>query len=72
LLTAVGSGAARLAEAASGRGLPVEARLTDLEPNAASLAAPAEERGETVPSLRPLYLRPPDARPQTPAQVTRC
>ena len=72
LLTAVGSGAARLAEAASSRGLPVEARLTDLEPNAASLAALAEESGETVPSLRPLYLRPPDARPQTQAQVTRC
>ena len=71
-LIAVGSGAARLAEAAHASGLSVEARLTDLEPNAAALAALAEASGETVPTLRPLYLRPPDARPQTHAQVRRC
>lgn len=70
--TAVGSGAARLAEAASARGLRVAAQLADLEPNAAALAALAEESGKTVPSLRPLYLRPPDARPQTQAQARRC
>lgn len=70
--TAVGSGAARLAEAASARGLRVTAKLADLEPNAAALAALAEESGETVSSLRPLYLRPPDARPQTQAQARRC
>jgi tRNA threonylcarbamoyladenosine biosynthesis protein TsaB len=72
LRTAVGSGAARLAEAASARGLHVAAQLADLEPNAVALAALAEESGETVFSLRPLYLRPPDARPQTQAQARRC
>jgi len=69
LRTAVGSGAARLAEAASASGLRVAAELADLEPNAASLAALAEESGATVSSLRPLYLRPPDARPQTQPQA---
>lgn len=69
--TAVGNGAARLAEAASARGLRVAAQLADLEPNAAALAALAEESGETVSSLRPLYLRPPDARPQAQAQARR-
>ncbi|MGE3529315.1 MAG: tRNA (adenosine(37)-N6)-threonylcarbamoyltransferase complex dimerization subunit type 1 TsaB [Methyloceanibacter sp.] len=72
LLAIVGSGAALLAGAASRRGLSVEPQLTDLEPNAAALATLAEESGETVPALRPLYLRPPDARPQTQAAVARC
>jgi tRNA threonylcarbamoyladenosine biosynthesis protein TsaB len=71
LRTAVGSGAERLAEAASARGRRVAAQLDNLEPNAAALAVLAEESGETVSSLRPLYLRPPDARPQTQAQATR-
>src|SRR5262245_19828455 len=57
LRTTVGSGAARLAEAASASGILVTAQLADLEPNAAALAALAEESGETVPTLRPLYLR---------------
>jgi tRNA A37 threonylcarbamoyladenosine modification protein TsaB len=70
--TAVGSGAARLAEAAAHHGSQLEARLPDLEPGAASLAALARESGETVTVLRPLYLRPPDARPQTQARVARC
>jgi tRNA A37 threonylcarbamoyladenosine modification protein TsaB len=72
LRTAVGSGAARLAEAAANRGVLVTAQLADLEPNAAALAALAEESGETVPALRPLYLRPPDARPQAKTQARRC
>ena len=70
--TAVGSGAALLAEAAASRGVIVAAKLLDLEPSASSLAALAAESGETVPGLRPLYLRPPDARPQTGAAVARC
>ena len=70
--TAVGSGAERLAEAAARHGSQLEARLPDLEPGAASLAALARESGETVSALRPLYLRPPDARPQTRASVARC
>ena len=72
LRTAVGSGAARLAEAAGSHGVHIEAKLLDLEPSASSLAALAEESGETALTLRPLYLRPPDARPQTQASVARC
>lgn len=70
--TAVGSGAALLAKASASRGVIVAAKLLDLEPSASSLAALAEESGETVLALRPLYLRPPDARPQTGAAVARC
>lgn len=70
--TAVGSGAERLADASARHGSRLEARLLDLEPGAASLAALAGESGETVPVLRPLYLRPPDARPQTQPRVARC
>jgi tRNA threonylcarbamoyladenosine biosynthesis protein TsaB len=72
LRKAVGSGAARLAEAAGSRGLIVTAELADLEPDAAALAALAEESGETMPALRPLYLRPPDARPQAQPLARRC
>jgi tRNA A37 threonylcarbamoyladenosine modification protein TsaB len=41
-----------------------------LQPSAAALAEIAAERGESVPVLRPLYLRPPDAKPQA-QQVAR-
>jgi tRNA threonylcarbamoyl adenosine modification protein YeaZ len=68
---AVGSGAALLAEAAEARGHFAEAKLAELEPNAASLAEIARDSGETTPLLRPLYLRPPDAKPQAQA-VPRC
>ena len=47
--------------AAGRRGAPVRRSSPDLEPNAAALAALAEESGETVPTLRPFYLRPPDS-----------
>ncbi|HXG80115.1 MAG TPA: tRNA (adenosine(37)-N6)-threonylcarbamoyltransferase complex dimerization subunit type 1 TsaB [Methyloceanibacter sp.] len=67
---AAGSGATLLAEAAARRGQQVEAALPDLQPDAASLAAIALERGETTGILRPLYLRPPDAKPQA-QQVAR-
>ena len=70
--TAVGSGATHLAEAAAPLGVAVGTKLPDLEPQAACLAALAAESGETVPILKPLYLRPPDARPQTQAAVARC
>ena len=69
LRTAVGSGAATLAEAAASRGPLIAARLLDLEPSATELAVLARESGETVPVLRPLYLRPPDARPQAQAAL---
>jgi tRNA threonylcarbamoyladenosine biosynthesis protein TsaB len=64
LRVAVGSGAGLLAQAAEAHGRLVEAQLPDLQPSAASLATLAHEAGETLPSLRPLYLRPPDAKPQ--------
>ncbi len=69
--TAIGSGAALLAEAASPRGIRIEPRLLDLEPDATALAEIAAESRETVTVLRPLYLRPPDARPQTQAELAR-
>src|SRR5262249_10021380 len=64
LRTAVGSGALLFAEAAAQRGRKVQIALPGLQPSAAALAEIALESGETVPILRPLYLRPPDARPQ--------
>jgi tRNA threonylcarbamoyl adenosine modification protein YeaZ len=61
---AFGSGAALLAAAASRRGIGIEAGLLDLQPSAAALAALAAGSAERVAMLSPLYLRPPDARPQ--------
>jgi tRNA threonylcarbamoyladenosine biosynthesis protein TsaB len=71
LNVAVGSGASFLAEAYARQGRRIEATLPDLEPSAASLAEIALEAGETHPTLRPLYLRPPDARPQAPSVARR-
>jgi tRNA threonylcarbamoyl adenosine modification protein YeaZ len=61
---AAGSGAAILAEAAAQRGMSIEAVAPRLQPSAGALAEIALEAVETVPVLRPLYLRPPDAKPQ--------
>jgi tRNA threonylcarbamoyladenosine biosynthesis protein TsaB len=66
-----GNGALLLAEAAVQRGRKLEAILPELQPSAAALAEIALESGETVPTLRPLYLRPPDARPQAEAVARR-
>jgi tRNA threonylcarbamoyl adenosine modification protein YeaZ len=71
LAAAVGNGAAHLAEAAFLRGRLVDAKLPDLQPNASALAELALEADETLPTLRPLYLRPPDAKPQAAASVAR-
>jgi tRNA threonylcarbamoyl adenosine modification protein YeaZ len=71
LSVVVGSGAAALAEAASSQGRAVRAELPDLQPNAAALAALALAANETVRTLRPLYLRPPDAKPQNTAGIAR-
>jgi tRNA threonylcarbamoyladenosine biosynthesis protein TsaB len=71
LATAVGNGAAHVAEAAMSRGRLVDAKLPDLQPNASALAELALEADETLPTLRPLYLRPPDAKPQAAASVAR-
>lgn len=71
LRTAVGSGGSLLAEAAARTGRKLEATLPELQPSAAALAEIALESGDTVPVLRPLYLRPPDARPQAEAVARR-
>jgi tRNA threonylcarbamoyladenosine biosynthesis protein TsaB len=63
----VGSGAVLLAAACGRQGRRIETALSDLQPSAASLAEIALEARETVATLRPLYLRPPDARPQAPS-----
>jgi tRNA threonylcarbamoyl adenosine modification protein YeaZ len=67
----VGSGAAALAEAASSQGRAVRADFPDLQPNAAALAALALAANEMIPILRPLYLRPPDAKPQNTAGIAK-
>ncbi|HEY6703989.1 MAG TPA: tRNA (adenosine(37)-N6)-threonylcarbamoyltransferase complex dimerization subunit type 1 TsaB [Xanthobacteraceae bacterium] len=71
LNSVVGSGAVLLAEAGARRGRILKAELAELQPSAAALAEIALESGETVPMLRPLYLRPPDARPQAQAVARR-
>jgi tRNA threonylcarbamoyladenosine biosynthesis protein TsaB len=71
LRVAVGSGARQLAEAAERRGQRIKATRLKLQPSAVSLAEIASESGETTPILRPLYLRPPDAKPQAPRVARR-
>jgi tRNA threonylcarbamoyladenosine biosynthesis protein TsaB len=64
---AVGSGAQALADAAAARGRDMSPALTTLQPSAMALADIASEGGESPALFRPLYLRPPDAKPQAPA-----
>ena len=71
LAIAVGSGAVHLAEAARRQGRQVEAMRPDLQPSAAALAELALEANVTLATLRPLYLRPPDAKPQVSMAVAR-
>ena len=71
LTVAVGSGAGHLADAARRHGRTLEATGPDLQPSAAVLAELALEAGEALPTLRPLYLRPPDAKPQAYMAVER-
>jgi tRNA threonylcarbamoyladenosine biosynthesis protein TsaB len=68
---AVGSGAVHLSEAARRHGRHVHAMRPDLQPSAAALAELALEAKATLPTLRPLYLRPPDAKPQASMAVAR-
>ena len=70
LSLAVGSGAHALAEAAGAQGRALKTALPTLQPGAAALAEIAFESGEHTEILRPLYLRPPDAKPQN-VQVER-
>jgi tRNA threonylcarbamoyladenosine biosynthesis protein TsaB len=69
---ALGNGAEALARGARERGRDVDAKLVDLEPSAIALARLARDADESLPTLRPLYLRPPDAKPQRAAVVARC
>jgi tRNA threonylcarbamoyladenosine biosynthesis protein TsaB len=67
---AVGSGAELLAEAARKASKHVEPKLPELQPSAGALAEIAfrarDLSRDVSDVLRPLYLRPPDAKPQTP------
>jgi tRNA A37 threonylcarbamoyladenosine modification protein TsaB len=49
----------------------VRAMCADLQPSAAMLAELALGANETLPTLRPLYLRPPDAKPQASMGLAR-
>jgi tRNA threonylcarbamoyladenosine biosynthesis protein TsaB len=71
LRLAVGSGAGLLAEAAMRQGHAIEPRLPELQPSAGALAEIASESGTSVSTLKPLYLRPPDAKPQAQNAVSR-
>ena len=71
LHAAFGSGAAILAEAAGDNGIEIEASRLELQPDAANLAVLALQANATLPTLRPLYLRPPDAKPQIASGVAR-
>jgi tRNA threonylcarbamoyl adenosine modification protein YeaZ len=68
---AVGSGAELLAQAAAMQGRRVTAALPDLRPDARSLAVLALAGGETSTTVRPLYLRPPDAKPPAAATLRK-
>jgi tRNA threonylcarbamoyladenosine biosynthesis protein TsaB len=66
----VGSGAAAVAAAVRGAGGEAEAALTELQPHAGSLALMAPDLAPAKP-LTPLYLRPPDVRPQEDKSLPR-
>jgi len=68
---AVGNGAQLLADAVAAQGRRLEPELPTLQPSAGALAEIALEGGETTVTLRPLYLRPPDAKPQAQAVERR-
>lgn len=69
-VTVVGSGAEAVAGAIAAAGGRAQARLFDLQPDARSLALLAADLTPVSP-LRPLYLRPPDVKPQADKSLTR-
>ncbi len=71
LKVALGSGASSLALAAAALGLSLKPGLPDLQPSAAALAELALLASDCTDTLRPLYLRPADAKPQAP-QLAKC
>src|SRR5690606_3678652 len=62
-LLCVGSGGAAVAEAALRNGREADSRLPTLQPDARNLARMASSL-PVVKTVIPLYLRPPDAKPQ--------
>jgi tRNA threonylcarbamoyladenosine biosynthesis protein TsaB len=70
-LVAVGSAAEAVAAAAAAGGRSVTARLADLLPDAAALARMAVRLRAGQAPLVPLYLRPPDAKPQDGKSIAR-
>ncbi|MGF1621438.1 MAG: tRNA (adenosine(37)-N6)-threonylcarbamoyltransferase complex dimerization subunit type 1 TsaB [Rhodomicrobiaceae bacterium] len=67
----LGSGAQILAEAAQRQGRTIRAELAALLPEARDLAMIARDLAATGHPPVPLYLRPPDAKPQTDKSVAR-
>lgn len=67
----VGSGAAAVACAAADLGYIAECALPQLQPNAAYLLLLAQSASAHEGPLRPLYLRPADAKPQTNKSLLR-
>ncbi len=70
-ILAVGSGAHLLAEAAKSSGRHIEVVMSDLQPDARALAEMALERKPASGPVSPLYLRPPDAKPQSGKAIAR-
>jgi tRNA threonylcarbamoyladenosine biosynthesis protein TsaB len=66
----VGSAGAAVADAIKAAGDEAEAELADLQPHARSLAEMAEQLAP-VGTLHPLYLRPPDVKPQGDQSLAR-
>lgn len=69
-VTVVGSGARVVADAIVAAGGRADASLLDLQPHARSLALLAEHLEPAAP-VQPLYLRPPDVKPQSDKSLTR-
>jgi tRNA threonylcarbamoyladenosine biosynthesis protein TsaB len=66
----VGSGGELIADAMRAAGGQVEAALASLQPDARTLASLAADLTPATP-LRPLYLRPPDVKPQADLSLSR-
>jgi tRNA threonylcarbamoyladenosine biosynthesis protein TsaB len=66
-----GSGAAAIADEAARRGRRLRAAFADLLPEAGDLAAIAAARSPESRPLAPVYLRAPDAKPQTDKSLVR-
>lgn len=71
LTVVAGNGAQLLADAAAARGRTLVLRQPDLQPGAVALAELAADSTDRMEILRPLYLRPPDAKPQRTALERR-